>query len=239
MMEILSLIKSNGDPTYIKTVPNWDRAPWIEAPDMSEKLQQLNEKPRLITSHLGRNIFIKSFSGSNAKVIYTLRNPKDVVVSFYYFAKMSVFLKDPDNFDQFLKDFLAGDLPYGSWFDHVKGWMELAGSLNFLYVTYEDLHKDLRGNIIKICKFLGKEFDEATIDSITENSTFKNMKENSMANFTLLPELYMDHKKSPFMRKGISGDWQNHFTVAQNEYFDKVYKEKMKDFKVKFPWDES
>ncbi|XP_053545900.1 sulfotransferase 2B1-like [Bombina bombina] len=239
MMEILSLIKTNGDPTWIKTVPNWDRVPWIEAPGVGEKLQTANGNPRLITSHLGRHIFCKSFSSSNAKVIYTIRNPKDVLVSFYHFARMSAFFKDPESFDQFINDFLSGNVGYGSWFDHVKGWMEFAGKENFMLHSYEDMQKDLRGSIKKIAKFIGKELEEETLESIVQNVTFENMKENCMANFSLLPDLYMDQKKSPFMRKGISGDWKNHFTVAQNEYFDQIYKEKMKDFNMKFVWDEN
>ncbi|KAM4702564.1 sulfotransferase 2B1-like isoform 1-T3 [Rhinophrynus dorsalis] len=239
MIEILSLIRSDGDPTWSKTVLNWDRVPWIESPGVVEKIQQDEDDPRYITSHIPRHLFAKSFAGSKAKVIYTARNPKDIVVSLYYFAKMSVFYKEEENFDQFLKDFLTADMPYGSWFDHIKGWLEMAGKDNFLLNTYEDLQKDLRGSVERISKFLGKDLDDAALDTIVENVTFKNMKTNKMSNFTLVPEMYMNHVKSPFMRKGIVGDWKNHFTVAQSEYFDKIYKEKMSDFNMKFPWDES
>ncbi|KAM3923546.1 sulfotransferase 2B1-like isoform 1-T3 [Leptodactylus fuscus] len=239
MIEILSIIQKNGDPSWNQTVPNWDRAPWIETLGIAQKLKLSDEHPRIITSHLPRHIFMKSFEGSKAKVIYTIRDPKDTAVSLYYFSKMSVFYKDPESMDHCLKDFLSGNIPFGSWFDHVKGWMEMLGRDNFMFHTYEDLQRDLRGSVIKICKFLGKELDDKAIDSVVEYVSFKNMKENKMVNFTLLPTGYMDHEKSPFMRKGIVGDWKNHFTVTQNEYFDKIYNSEMKDFKVKFPWDSS
>ncbi|XP_073403252.1 sulfotransferase 2B1-like isoform X2 [Dendrobates tinctorius] len=237
MIEILSLIQKNGDPTWSNTVPNWERVPWIEESDYAKKLQQSEEHPRLITSHLPRHLFMKSFNGSKAKVIYTIRNPKDVAVSLYYFSIMSSYFKDPENLDCFLKEFLTENMPYGSWFNHVKGWMELLGKDNFMFQTYEDLQKDLRGSVIKICKFLGKELDDEAVDSVVKNASFKNMKQNDMANYSLVPPDYMDLKKGPFMRKGIVGDWKNNFTVAQNEYFDKIYKAEMEDFSVKFPWD--
>ncbi|XP_069623589.1 sulfotransferase 2B1-like isoform X1 [Ranitomeya imitator] len=237
MIEILSLIHKNGDPTWSNTVPNWERVPWIEELDVAKKLQQSEEHPRLISCHLPRQIVMKSFNGSKAKIIYTIRGPKDVAVSLYYFSKMSAFLHDSENMDCFLKRFLTDNMPYGSWFNHVKGWMGLLGKDNFMFQTYEDLKKDLRGSVIKICKFIGKELDDEAVDSVVKHASFKNMKQNNMANYTFVPHAYMDPEKSQFFRKGIVGDWKNNFTVAQNEYFDKIYKAEMKDFSVKFPWD--
>lgn len=36
---------------------------------------------------------------------------------------------------------------------------------------------------------------------------------------------------------GKSGSWKKYLTVAQNEQFDRVYKEKMREVTVSFPWD--
>ncbi|XP_063798820.1 sulfotransferase 2B1-like isoform X2 [Pseudophryne corroboree] len=237
MIEILSLIHNNGDPTWNKTVPNWGRIPWLESPGTVQRVKTNADRPHLFTSHLQRKLLKKALSGSKAKVIYTIREPKDVVVSLLYFAKMSVFYEEPETFDQFLKDYLSGALPYGSWFDHVKGWMEMLGKENFMFQTYNDLQMDLRGSVVKLCKFLGKELDERALDSVVENASFQNMKENKMANFTLLQDIYMDHEKSPFIRKGIIGDWKNHFTVDQVDYFKNIYKKEMQNFNVVFPWD--
>ncbi|KAM4603163.1 sulfotransferase 2B1-like, partial [Discoglossus pictus] len=108
MAEILNLIKHNGDPTWCKIVPNWLRSPWYETKDGMEDLVNV-PFPRVISSHLPIHIFAKSFFTSKAKIIYTMRNPKDVVVSLYHFAKIICFYKDPENFQAFLEHFLQGE----------------------------------------------------------------------------------------------------------------------------------
>ncbi|XP_053545899.1 sulfotransferase 2B1 [Bombina bombina] len=238
MIQIVNLIKHDGDPNWNKNIPNYERSPWYET-IIGQSLMKDIQSPRVISSHLPYHIFAKSFFTSKAKIIYTMRNPRDVLVSLFHFSKILSLFKDPENFQDVLEDFLKGNTMYSSWFDHVKGWMQMKDDSRFLYITYEELQQDLRGSVVKISKFLGKELDDEVIDSVVEQSSFKKMKDNKMCNFTLLEQEHMDQTKGLFMRKGISGDWKNHFTVAQSEYFDSVYQEKMKDLNMKFFWEES
>lgn len=46
------------------------------------------------------------------QVIYVMRNPKDVIVSSYYFHQMARFLDDPGTFDEFVDKFLEGKGQY-------------------------------------------------------------------------------------------------------------------------------
>ncbi|XP_063797701.1 sulfotransferase 2B1-like [Pseudophryne corroboree] len=239
MMEILSLIRSNGDSTWCYKVPNYMRIPWLDVSGVGVQLVDQCESPRYLSSHLQIQLFPKSFFSSKAKVIYTARNPKDVLVSMYHYAHMSHVIKKPHGFDEFMEDFLQGRVPFGSWFDHIKGWMQMIDKENFLFVTYEDLKQDHRGTVKKICTFLGKEVDEQTINLVVEHSSFSSMKNNNMSNNSLVPDYIIDPKNNNFMRKGIVGDWQIHLTQKQREYIDIIYQEKMKDLDVKFRWDEN
>ncbi|XP_060114557.1 sulfotransferase 2A1-like [Heteronotia binoei] len=234
--EILGLISQKGDPTWTHSVLMWERSPWIEM-DNGLKQALQNPPPRLLNSHLPFQLFPKSFLQTKAKVIYTLRNPKDALVSSYHFSFLLKTRKTPGSLQEHLEDFLSGNVVYGSWFDHVKGWMELKGRPNLFYISYEELQQDLRGCVEKICRFLGKELNSQQIDSVVEYASFQKMKENKMSNFSLADDSFVDHTKGEFMRKGISGDWKNHLTVAQNEYFDRVYQENMQGVRTTFPWD--
>ncbi|NXH21580.1 ST2A1 sulfotransferase, partial [Bucco capensis] len=67
MLEILSLIRSDGDPGWCRSVPNWERAPWLETLLGLPRARD-NPRPRLISSHLPIQLFPKAFFTSKAKV---------------------------------------------------------------------------------------------------------------------------------------------------------------------------
>uniref|UniRef100_A0A8C4Y2W2 Sulfotransferase n=1 Tax=Gopherus evgoodei TaxID=1825980 RepID=A0A8C4Y2W2_9SAUR len=162
------------------------------------------------------------------RMIYLARNAKDVAVSYYHFYQMAKIHPDPGTWDEFLGKFMAGKVAYGSWYDHVKGWWEKKKAYRILYMFYEDMKKDPKREIEKVLQFLGKDLKEEVVNKILHHTSFQEMKKNRTANYEMMPAWAMDHSVSPFMRKGMSGDWKNYFTVAQNEIFDAHYKEQMK-----------
>ncbi|XP_015352114.1 sulfotransferase 2A1-like [Marmota marmota marmota] len=140
LIEILCLIHSRGDPKWVQSVPFWKRSPWIERRD-AEQLDRDSEGPRFFTSHLPFHLFPKSFFTSKGKVIYIIRNPRDVLVSGYFFWSRTNFVKNPDSLEQFFEQFIQGNVPYGSWFEHICGWMSVRHRANVLLLSYEDLQK--------------------------------------------------------------------------------------------------
>ncbi|XP_006868454.1 PREDICTED: sulfotransferase family cytosolic 2B member 1 [Chrysochloris asiatica] len=237
MIEIVSLILKDGDPSWIRSVPIWERAPWCETIMGAFSLPD-QPIPRLRSSHLPIQLFTKAFFNSKAKVIYLSRNPRDVAVSLYYYSKIAGQLKDPGKPDQFLQDFLNGEVQFGSWFDHIKGWIRMQGKENFLFITYEELHQDLLGSVKRVSEFLGRPLDSEALSSVVAHSAFGAMKANTMSNYTLLPPNLLDNRQGAFLRKGVCGDWKNYFTVAQSETFDRVYREQMQG-QPTFPWDKA
>uniref|UniRef100_A0A670IMI8 Sulfotransferase n=1 Tax=Podarcis muralis TaxID=64176 RepID=A0A670IMI8_PODMU len=239
MSEVLALIRSHGDPSWVQNALVWDRAPWIEAADgLKEALKY--PPPRLLSTHLPFQVLppLQSQAFFLCKeVVYTMCNPRDEMVSGYHFFQGFKDLKDSGTMEMYLERFLSGEVLFGSWFDHVKGWMEMKDRANIFFITYEELQQDLPGSVQRICCFLGKELNSQQIESVVENASFHKMKDNKMSNFSLIPDDIFDHTKGKLPRKGISGDWKNRLTVAQREYFDRVYQENMRGVNMTFPWD--
>ncbi|XP_023220896.1 sulfotransferase 1C3-like [Centruroides sculpturatus] len=146
-------------------------------------------KPKIMKTHLP---FSSIPFSPHSKYIYIIRNPRDCCVSFYHFMKL---LPYPElSFQEFLEAFLQGNLPYGDYFDHLLGWYEHKNDSNVQFVTYEDLKKDIKGEILKIAKFMGEEYeksisnDPTILENIIHYSSFDYMKESSKNNIDVIFE---------------------------------------------------
>ncbi|XP_072523144.1 sulfotransferase 2B1-like [Salminus brasiliensis] len=236
LQEVVPLVLSGGDVASVRTVPNWDRVPWLEEHRAIVLNLEQRPSPRTFATHFHRDMMNESYSKVKPKVIYVMRNPKDVFTSSFHYYGMASYLVNPGTADEFLEKFLNGKIMFGSWFDHVKGWLNVKNEDHIFYISYEEMIQDLKGSVSRIGQFLGKSLSPEVVEKIADNCVFKNMKQNPMSNFSLVPAEFMDQKKSEFLRKGVAGDWKNLFTEAQTERFEAVYKDKMKDVTFKFAW---
>ncbi|KAM4697358.1 sulfotransferase 1A1-like [Rhinophrynus dorsalis] len=242
MSEIVDLIYSGLDTEKTERGAIFQRVPFLEyaVPDMPSGTEILDkrESPRVIKSHLHVELLPNSFWEKNVKVIYIARNAKDVAVSYYHFYRMAIVHPDPGTFEEFLNTFMEGKVAFGSWSAHVKGWWNMRKQRDILYLFYEEMLEDPKREIRKVLEFMGKELPEELVEKIHQHTSFQAMKSNHLANYSTIPSSVMDHSISPFMRKGVCGDWKNHFTVSQNERFDDYYQREMSDTDLTFRfWD--
>ncbi|XP_047429860.1 amine sulfotransferase-like isoform X2 [Mugil cephalus] len=218
----------------VEDVSNRMRVPWLEGMSFNNVFRESHD-PRMFRTHVFPDLLPKDVKAKKIKVVYVMRNPKDVLVSLYHFTQSWIQLESVKTFGDIFWDFLEDNAPGGSWFDHVLHFHREKDQMDIHFIKYEDMLMDLRGEVVKLCAFLGKDLTDEAIDHVVEMSTFKNMKTNPKANYKDLLEA--DKYRKPTMRKGEAGDWKNYFTVAQNEHFDKVFKERMGEFPLSFTWD--
>ncbi|XP_001641938.3 sulfotransferase 1B1 [Nematostella vectensis] len=188
--------------------------------------------PRILKTHLQYHLVPRS-DGCTAKYIYNIRNPKDVAVSYYYHHRTFKEYCFQEKWNDFFEMMMSGQVQYGSWFDHVLDWWEHRDDPNILLLKYEDMKKDHRGAVAAIAKFLGRALTEEQLDRIVSQTSFEFMK--SQEPFKV-KEPFKNPNEPNFIRKGVVGDWRNHFTAEQNKMFDELYETRMagKMFDIEF-----
>ncbi|CAN7995495.1 unnamed protein product, partial [Ixodes hexagonus] len=216
------------------------RSPYLEV--MGTEAASSMVRPGAIKTHLP---FHKQPYSEHAKYIYITRNPYDCCVSFYHSFKGFPLHEHKDaSFDPFFDVFVSGKVTYGDYFDHVLSWYAHRMDYNVLFITYENLKKDIKGWVLKIADFLGEEYgaklrqEASLLNTVLRGTSFESVKKvanEGMLNFLpillslppdkqlksmqgykiLLHEKKRVVRQGDFIRKGVVGDYKNHFSCEQ------------------------
>ena len=131
--------------------------------------------------------------------------------------------------------------------------------MNFIFLRdnwFFTRTQNLRGEIDKVCAFLGKTLSEDQVQSLLKHLHFDNLSQVSAVNFEPLREEGLVSESGRFMRKGISfisslrtyvnnwdcfnhpigktGDWKNHFSPEMNSRIDEWIKMNLERSDLKF-----
>ncbi|XP_039507552.1 sulfotransferase family 1, cytosolic sulfotransferase 5 isoform X1 [Pimephales promelas] len=232
--EVVDAILNEGNMEKCRRAPTQVRMPFLEMTTSDglyagiTKLEVM-DPPRVIKTHLPIQLVPCSFWEAGCKVIYMARNPKDTVVSYYHFDRMNLTQPEPGTWQQYLEKFMTGQLGWGSWYDHVKGYWRERQNKKILYTFFEDMKEDPVREVTHIAQFLGKQLSKSVIDHIVQMTAFSAMRENPMANYSTIPDTIFDRTASEFMRKGEVGDWKNHFNAEEDAAFEEHYCKLMAD----------
>lgn len=192
--------------------------------------------PRVLNTHMYYGQIPEDFKRKQCKIVYILRNPRDVAVSFFNHHTRLLDYEYNGDWQQYLPRFIEGKVDYGSWFDYVVDWeteMNKNQQNPAHVVTYEDLQKDCVKEIGRLATFLKTEGTETLYKDIADQCNFKKMKREKDP---LEDTAEWKDDKPGMYRKGIVGDWKNWFTVAQSEMFNSVYQERLSNVTLPVPY---
>lgn len=147
--------------------------------------------------------------------VYIVRDGRDVAVSYYFRWQNDAPQNFQVSFSEFLNKFVEGDIgTLGSWQGSVESWQRsgLLGN-EFLMIRYEDMLDNPPESLSKVVSHLGLLASEDDIHNVIA----RNDKER-MAN---KEETTADIKENRFVRKAMKGDWENHFSDADEQLFSK------------------
>lgn len=117
--------------------------------------------------------FIKSHNEYNPYyyfVIYLIRNPYDVMVSYYNFMLSHGY---DDSFENFVKSDQYG---IKKWKSHINSWLyKKIDAQRIHFIRYEDLLLDTKKEIVNIYKNLGIDLDLKVLETALLQSDIKKM----------------------------------------------------------------
>src|SRR6266550_2199038 len=123
-------------------------------------------RPRIIKSH-------GCFDPRYPRVIYIVRDPRDVAVSQYHYHRKLRKIEDDLPIERFVARFLAGETRGGqSWGHNVFTWLATReGDPRFLLLRYEDMIADTSRELRKVTVFLGLDVTDEQIARAVERSS--------------------------------------------------------------------
>lgn len=167
------------------------------------------------------------------KPIVILRDPRDIMVSFYFkkihFDKkirsgaggsIGKFQHDPEretkaDFCEFLRAHLVSpEHPRFHFREFANAWV--FNRTNSFTVRYEDCKADAEHELRRMLDFVGKEVDNDKILAAVEKNSFEN-RTLKRSGKTRRPG---QADTGQFERKGIVGDWKNVFNLEAARIFD-------------------
>ncbi len=132
MQNIVSLLMNDGNPEKVKGQLLYLQVPWLEGKedpdcDCGYKLLEHRSSPRLMKTHVYGPL-VPPAMVEKAKIVYIVRNPKDIAVSYFHMHRAYRLLPYVP-WDEFINElFLPGKLLYGPWHKHAIYWWEMSKS---------------------------------------------------------------------------------------------------------------
>lgn len=236
---VVYLIQTGGVPP--PSAEEFYRAsPYIEV--FGAECVDWMKKPGALKTHLPLQLVEYS---TEAKYLVVARNPRDVIVSLHYHWLAFPGYRYNGTFDDSFEHFMSDDLDCGNFFTFYKDWYERSRDPNVLFILYEDLKRNPEDIILKVARFMGAEYeanllkdDRKGLRDVVKYSSVEEMKKytNDMLQefFAVGREFQGDAYKGlqhfhhgvhaagqdaaskiNYVRKGVIGDWKNHFSQEQ------------------------
>lgn len=215
-----------------------EASPWLDlrVPPKEVKLPLVEAQTgrRFLKTHLPVDALVFS---PKAKYLYVGRDGRDVVWSFYnhhvkanenWYAALNDtpglvgprIERTTDDVVTYFHKWLANDgYPFWSIWENVRSWWAIRDLPNVKLIHFNDLKRDLPGQMRGIADYLGVTVDEAKWPQMIEHCSFNYMKAHAEKVAPLGGGLW-DGGAGTFINKGTNGRWKDLLTPEDNRAYE-------------------
>ena len=191
-------------------------------------------RPRMIKSHLPLSLLPDNLL-ETCKVIYVTRNMKDAAVSYYYHFRNEIGVKQ--SFEKFANCYIKDEIIYTPYIQHILNAWEKRNHPNMFFTTYEAMKKDIKNVAVELISFLrGSSYiiSDENMKNLLAAVDLESFRRNKFVNKTHY--FKTDENGYSFIRKGVIGDWKNHFDKDMNKEWDSEIERQLSgsDFRMVF-----
>jgi hypothetical protein len=172
----------------------------------SSRYMRAIPSPRTIKSH-------SYFDPRYPRVIYIVRDPRDVLLSYYDFSRKYRHIEDGYPLVKYVSDCVNGRLisaSWGTWGENVASWVFARGARpGFLLLRYEDMKAHTERELSRIAEFLAINPTPELLAASIERSSADRMRELEKAQGQDWVSTKDKRNDIPFIRTASAGGWRD------------------------------
>lgn len=208
--------------TYI--AKEWDDSRWDLEIDI---FKEFRNKLAVIRGHtwaIPKNLSV--LEQSNLKYIIGVRDPRDKVISEYWHSRNFPRHWAHDQAQKLsISEFITYKLESGEFeketLNWIRNWLKNRDLKKSIVVRYENMLNDPNTVLKKIFNFLGFKIEQKGIENIIEINSFDKITGRKRG----------ESDDTKFIRKGVSGEWENIFSKEQKLQFSKIGEDIIKNLR--------
>jgi Sulfotransferase domain len=164
-------------------------------------------RPRILKSH-------EAFDARYPRVIYVVRDPRDVAVSKYRWS-IKWGMSESIPMEEYVQGLIRGQqdiaTEHTAWGDHVVSWLAMRGYReDFLLVRYEDVQSRPREELARVARFLGVEPAPQRLERAIELSSAERMRKLEQVESEKWSVTRNTPRKDlPFVGTARAGGWRS------------------------------